>query len=71
MLDQPTLKKNIKCGLLKSKNGTNFILVNNNVIDYIKYGWPVMNSLHNRDAKKYIYCFTQSGVLSEQEINLN
>ena len=70
ILQAAILKKHIKCGLIKSKNGIEFTLVNSNIIDYIKYGWPVMNSLHSKDDKKYIYCCKQNGVLSEQVLHL-
>lgn len=70
-LKQQFLKKQIKCGLMKSENGINFKFINADLIDYIKYGWPVMNSLHNTDTKKYIYCCNQEGLISKHEIHLN
>ena len=69
-LKQQFLKKQIKCGLMKSENGIDFNFINNDLIDYDKYGWPVMNSLHSKDNKKYIYCCTQEGLVSEQKIVL-
>ena len=56
---------------MKSENGINFTFINADLIDYIKYGWPVMNSLHNTDNKKYFYCCSQEGLISKHEINLN
>ena len=68
VLKHSTLYNNISCGLISSNDGINFSIINDNLLDFNQYGWPMLNSLHKKQDKFYIYFCTESGLITEYKL---